>query len=309
MIKLKSARSLLLSGILFICISFVLTNCGTDPQLKVSDPNVGQCALDLSDVPGGQIVEVVGGNARFPSIAGDNLTVEAWMKPGAADPNSASGVFGRYDGAGALMWVKNNIPKFAIRVEALPTSTDFTVSGTQLPSGDWAHIAGMLTNETHTHAASASCTAGVLAESHHLDIFINGSFVDCATSGSNGVSDPLKAGDPKEGNTAHIGVLPSTITPLVDGNISTTNSNFMGAIDEVRLWTVARSADEIDECKDSELTSSGDCALNSDILKGYWKMNECKGGEVFDWSGGGTAMGIETSDGEFLEDGWVAGVF
>jgi hypothetical protein len=309
--KLRGKVSLLLiAGIMILCAGFALTGCG-NAVLKVLNPQAGQCAVDFS-LDSTNTAVLTSGNAKYPSIAGDNLTVEAWVKPG-APTSTASGIFGRYGTDGAILYVKGGMPKFAIRVAptGTGTSTDYSVSGNALMQNVWYHLAGILTNDTHSHPTSTSCTTAVqTTESHHIDIYVDGNFVDCATTNSNGVADPARAAlEQKESNTSEIGLLPSTRTPLVDGNLPSSDAQFKGTIDEVRLWTVARSRADIVACANVELasTGSGACSVDFTKLKGYWKMNECKGTNVADWSGAGSAGGIEVNGVIPWADGWVPG--
>ncbi len=152
----------------------------------------------------------------------------------------------------------------------------------------------VVANATHTHPETDNCTTTVMADPSHLDLSVNNVYVNCSIaqdvvsfSEPQGVTNPSVFGGAQDVNTSYIGLLPSDVDGTAAGD-----SQFQGTIDEVRLWTVDRSAD-IATCKDAELTSSGACALNSDILKGYWKMNECSGGYVAAWSGAGSPGGIE----------------
>jgi hypothetical protein len=146
----------LISAILILCAGFIIISCG-DPELKTTDSKKGQCAIDFNSAP--DLVTIFAGNDSFPSIAGNELTVEAWIKP-ISETNTAGGVFGRYDAAGVIMWVKENEPKFAIRTRpATPsgTSTDSMVrSNVSMTSNMWYHIAGVLANTNHTDVHPSS---------------------------------------------------------------------------------------------------------------------------------------------------------
>ncbi len=77
----------------------------------------------------------------------------------------------------------------------------------------------------------------------------------------------------------------------------TSNLNFIGCLDELRLWNDARTASEISSNKDLELTG------NEQGLVGYWNFNEGSGTTLGDSKGNanGTLYNMESSD-------WVAGV-
>jgi hypothetical protein len=329
----------LVSAILILCAGFIIISCG-DPELKTTEPKKGQCAIDFTRVPDSRQAAVWAGNASFPSIVGRNLTVEAWIKP-KADSATAGGIFGRYDNVGGvIMWVRDNIPKFAMRVMVASSSDpnvtstiDYTVEGTvALAKNVWHHIAGVLVNDDHTNTSGdgevhGPCsTPGAESEMPHLDLYVNGHFIDCATNwgdsapsgdpdpatGPQGISEPGMFGFGSDTNGAFIGTL--TGGSLVDGNIEGDNQQFEGVIDEVRLWTVARTSKQIYECMGRELSTSGggDCGINPGILKGYWRFNECEHADALDWSGAGSKgiMEVTLAAGGWghWEDGWVEGV-
>jgi len=300
----------LISGIFLIGAVFIFISCGAGPFLKVFEANKGAFAIDLSLAPApSTFAAVYTGNANFPSIAGNELTIEAWVKSKTA--TLSGGIFSRYDAAGIVMWVKNNVPKFAIRIATSPTSTDYTVSSgdtTTLTDGQWHHIAGVLVNSAHTsHATSTTCTTTVRAETPHVDIYVDGVFKDCATTSSQGANDPNMASvRDVEGNTAQIGLLDPQYTPYVDSISS--SPLFQGVIDEVRLWTVARTQAQIQACMYQELSlTGGDCGIDFTILKGYWRFNEGTGSDIIDSSGHGSNGWIESPSGISWVNGWASG--
>lgn len=72
---------------------------------------------------------------------------------------------------------------------------------------------------------------------------------------------------------------------------------FAGTIDEVRIWNVARTEEEIQENLDHELTG------DESGLVAYWKMNEGSGSKIFDSSANdheGTLLNMDDSN-------WVDG--
>ena len=324
----------LITGILILCAGFIIEGCG-DPELKTTDSKKGQCAIDFTLVPGTSGA-VFAGNDSFPSIAGNELTIEAWIKPKpTSTPASPGGIFGRIDLRGVNLGINNNIPRFTLRVMTVPTSTpgidpfyDYTVNGvtglTELTENEWAHVAGVLVDDDHTNTSGdgdvhGACmdelgnpVAGGLDERPHLDLYVNGHFVNCATvyggkapagpdpasaaQADQRVSDPLVFGMEADSNYATIGQ-------------TYTDALFEGVIDEVRLWTVARTSTQLNACVGRELSTSGgeECGINTNILKGYWRFNECEHADVLDWSGAGSKGTLEVG-GEHWEDGWVEGV-
>jgi hypothetical protein len=305
----------LVSAILVLCAGFIIEGCG-DPELKTTDSKKGQCAIDFTRA-GDDTGIVYAGNDSFPSIEGKQLTVEAWIKPKpTSTPASPGGIFGRYDnGGGILLKVNDNIPTFVMRVMVasstdpnVTSTVDYTVQGTTaLVQNVWNHIAGVLVNDDHTNTSGDGDVHGACGGAEddrpHLDLYVNGHFVDCAATfgdpdddavGPQGVSNPSSFGSSSDSNFATIGLA---------------DSPFEGVIDEVRLWTVARTSTELNACVGRELSTSGEgeCGINPDILKGYWRFNECEHADALDWSGAGSKGVIEIGT-EHWEDGWVEGV-
>ncbi len=325
MVRLETFKGkislLLISGILILVAGFIVVGCGTDPQLKVADPAAGQCAVDFS-LDDTNTAALISGNANYPSIAGNNLTVEAWVKPGAPTSTDAQGIFSRSGSAGVSLFVEGGKPVFAMRQftpTGASTSTDYRVeAATEMTQGTWYHLAGVVVNQDHNDGGAddhptITCddgngASGGESETPHMDIYVDGILEACATTWGDSVNDPTALaaqgvtnpsvfGGVQDVNTSYIGFQPHSVAGI-------SGVQFQGTIDEVRLWTAARSAADIAACKDAELTSSGACALNSDILKGYWKMNECSGSDVADWSGAGSPGGIEKGSDSWT-DGWV----
>jgi len=134
-----------------------------------------------------------------------------------------------------------------------------------------------------------------MAEKPHLDIYVNGVFKDCASTGGNFVTQ-------NPGNTIGIGRLEYDLdglsnTPTLDG-----------VIDEVRFWTVARTASQIQTCMSQELGIEGDCQIDSS-LKGHWRFNEGSGTSVYDFSGNGYSGTIQSpvrATANLWDGGWVS---
>jgi hypothetical protein len=312
----------LVSAILILCAGFIIEGCG-DPELKTTDSKKGQCALDFTRA-GADVGVVFAGNDSFPSIAGKEVTVEAWIMPKAS--STPGGIFGRADNNGILMWMEDYVPKFTVRVLTSATSTpgttdgsvDYTVEGIALAQGIWSHIAGVLVDDDHTNSSGdgdvhGACTvAGAESQRPHLDLYVNGHFVDCATvyGGTSLQGDP----DPADPAKADQSVTdPDIFGGTSDSNYATIGladaSQFEGVVDEVRLWTVARTSAQMKACMGRELSTSGDgdCGINTKKLKGYWRFNECEHAKTMDWSGAGSSGVVELGSHEW-EDGWVEGV-
>jgi len=78
-------------------------------------------------------------------------------------------------------------------------------------------------------------------------------------------------------------------------------SFFQGEIDEIRIWDITRTAQEIQDTTNRPLIG------NEPGLVGYWKMDEGDGQQVVDSSSGGivgvlgTTQNAESSDPEWVE--------
>ncbi len=312
MLKQIKSKSLLIlvAAILILCGGFVIISCGTGPQQKVELLDTGPYAIDFSSASASTTSEANVGavwilkslaQKDLPSLADTEFTIEAMIKSKATTLNG--GIFSQYDSGGVIMWVADNELKFGIRIPTTGTSNDpsdkYTVSSgdTTVATDEWTHVAGVLVNAAHSHTATTSCTAAAMAETPHLDIYVNGQFNDCASTGSQYAVAPTY-----DINKERIGIGQLIATkPYGYGEYTKTDfdvdysydeasyvdiaTRFEGIIDEVRLWTVARTATEIQNCWNKELGIDGNCVRDDNILKGYWRFNENKGALIHDFSG------------------------
>ncbi|HDH06106.1 MAG TPA: hypothetical protein ENH01_10435 [Nitrospirae bacterium] len=315
--QIKRKLSLLfITAILTLCAGFLLVGCGTDPVLKVKDVNKGAYAVDFNDCPDG-----VKCYASFEStadtiidVSDKELTFEAMVKKNTAATVNGT-IFSRLDTAtGAALYVKDNEPKFAMRVMfgtvgTLPTPTASYIVGagsaSNLVQNEWTHIAGVIANTAHTHTTGSTCSATIMAETPHLDIYVDGKFKDCNTTwGASGdtATGPQFADNPGS-NKAFIGKIEdnSTSGTCIGTLGEDTTCNYIGnttpyieqrtklnaVIDELRLWTTARTASQILECYNRELGLGGTCNRGDSNLAVYFRMNEGTGSLATDWSGNG----------------------
>jgi len=288
---------LLVTGILVLIVGFIFISCGGDPELKVALPDNGPYAVDLSLAPDPFGV-FFASNRDFARIEGKELTVEAWVK--SVTPSLSGTIFGRIDAAGVALFVNNNEPKFAIKRAPISpepvgcsqinaTGTECIVdSNASIVQDVWTHIAGVLTNEDQSSGPNDCANVG--SESPHLAIYINGELQNCSTTGSQFAEDPAS-------NIIAMGVMGESPDTLDNGEIMG-STRLRTAIDEVRIWTVARTSEQINACMGQELsfTVMGNCYIDPSILKGYWKFNEGEGSAVADFSGGGSSGGMEKSN-------------
>ena len=302
---------LLILAISVLCAGFFIVSCGNDPQQKTKDTNKGAYAIDFSHCPSGESCTASPKGSEVtpvPDISGRDVTLEAWVKKNVTS-TLGGGIFGRFAGFGAKLSVDNDSPKFVIgRLPIQTTSTEpvgctavgvttteCTVnSGISLIADVWTHIAGVLVNRNHNsvHAACGGAQTGAEAQIPHLDIYINGDFVDCSTTGSLPVDNP--------GNE-------DMVIGFLNGAV----------IDELRLWVFEKSendrkmteAERIKKCMNTELGVGGDCDRGDRDLAAYYRLNEGEGADVTDISGNGFSGGFEwvrgADDFPTWEDGWV----
>lgn len=306
----KKSSLLLIAGIFIVSIGFIIISCGKKPTLKTANPYQGAYALDNTDCP-----DLGNCTASFTSlalnelrrnIAGKEITMEGWIKPKLTSAfsrvvyqrsDTVNGVFLSVAPSSSLTVVT---PTFTIRRAKATTGTDeYTVTSTiDVALNTWAHIAGILVNDDHTvddpndddviHAACAGAEAGAESQTPHLDIYVDGVFAGCASTASGYASNP-------PGLALAVG-------------------NFLGIVDEFRLWTVSRLMSGALPCMNTELGYSSDtCGRLHDSLISYMRFNEGSGHNVGDFTGLGSA-GKEYPDpdlaGEFLdwETGWTSDV-
>jgi len=299
----------LIAAIVIVCAAFIFISCGKGPQSKIANPEKGSYALDFTKCEGAS--KCTASLANDKKIADRALTVEAWVKSNSADPNNFSGgIFGRFDTAGIVLYVKNGEPKAAIRrVGASGTATataDYIVSsGIQILDNAWHHIAAVLTGEDHSAAHAncgavdsdnrtdtVDCTPAACNNDIHLDIYVDGQYKECNTtygqSNDTSVTRPTYTGD-AAGDFEVVGSFSENLPFSLDGFPA--NIPFPGIIDEVRFWSTARTQSQIDQCMSRELSlDSGTCGrITSDCIS-YLRLNEGERATINDWCGLGTGV-------------------
>jgi hypothetical protein len=267
----KRAPLFLIAGILILCVGFLVVSCGTKPQKKVETITGGAYAVNFSACPA-----VANGPCRAlvdsevfkketnKLMTGRELTAEAWVKIHSASTSGA--IFGRMDSAGIYLYVESGVPKVVVRRAPFPTGTpiDLIVNGAPaLTVNRWTHLAGVL-----RYPAAATST---------LDLYIDGQSV--ASAGA--AVDPTDRTEPG-GNIMSAGWFGEG--PDVSGVPN--SSKLDAAVDEARLWGVARTQSEIQKCMGMELGLDGSvCGRETDDLIGYFRFNEGSGHSLSEWSG------------------------
>jgi hypothetical protein len=331
--EIKKKLSLLLFvGILILCLVFILINCGKGPQSKIIHPDSGQFAVDLNLAPGGVpgLIFVLSSELLNRQATGE-FTIEMWVK---RKTSSLTGVaFSRHDSEGAVMWFKDNQPKFALmRMITAPLASEPTSTPLQVDSGfsfginEWYHIAGVLVDAVHIHSSSTTptvtgdCENEAASERPHLDIYVDGIFMNCGTTwgapGDTATGPVFLSENVCTPDTLGVGVCAGDtigIGVAVLGAPETDVGTLNGIIDEVRYWTTARTPREIKKCKGTELgLTDVDCDRNSPDLAAYLKLNEGKGASPSDWTGLGSGSKEDTAvpvddPARAWDGGWVSG--
>ena len=181
----------------------------------------------------------------FDALAGAaGVTVEAWVKA-TANPRS-----------GAIAWQSRGGPSAAFGMERTALgqgeakfgfgSTSCTATGgtTLFRTEEWVHVAATWTGPTGSPR-----------------LYINGDFIrqsSCSTAMAR-VSNDLLVG-----------------AALINSDVT---NHFSGLIDEVRVWSVARSREELSENRLRRLRG------DEEGLVGYWTFDEDSGDVVLDQTG------------------------
>jgi hypothetical protein len=184
----------------------------------------------------------------------NDFTIEAWIK------TSTTSLTGTH------FWEGNGLIYADVRGAAADFGTSILGNKLAFGVGDIATIQSVTSVNTgawvHVAATRVQATGAVA-------VLINGAVEASATPA---LTTPLDA--------------PTSIT--IGGN-TIDNRYFTGAIDELRLWSVARSAAEIQATMHQVLTGS------EAGLVGYWRFDESSGSTAADASPSGNTATVDTT--------------
>ena len=176
------------------------------------------------------------------------LTFEIWFRPDGAWANISCSASG---GIASNAEYKLHTSSGVIRLDLLDNSAQAAVSAytdSQVSLiGSWHHLA-----VTYDGRGGATAANGIT-------IFIDG------------VAVPVT----RINNPTYV-AMENLTAPLQIGRESTNWKQFAGALDELRLWNVARTASEIQSAMTTELSGV------EPGLVGYWRFNEGVGATVAD---------------------------
>ena len=326
---------LLITAILTLCAGFLIVGCGTDPVLKATDVDKGAYAVDFNACPGDYCYGTAGTTDNpMVDIGNKEITFEALVKKNTVTAVTGA-VFSRLDTAsGAVLYVKADEPSFAMRANyTASSSADYIVSAgaaSNLVQGAWTHIAGVIANADHSLVhSSVTClkgdgSAGGESEKPHLDIYVNGQIQNCGTTWDSTNSDTTNEpqfADNSGSDKAFIGKIEDStdadcVDPATDPKCNTLDNtiyqttNLNAVVDELRLWTTARTATQLSECYNKELGFSGNCSRADSNLAVYFRMNEGTANLTTDWSGNGylgSFFYMTGTDESSWDAAWVAG--
>jgi hypothetical protein len=187
---------------------------------------------------------------------GSAFTLELWVKPDAAERVNPRQDFVSKWGSGTsasyAFWLRANTLRLSTRQD--PTGNTVTYGAAQLANGVWQHVAAVFDNGT-------------------VRLYLDGA-LDVETTGN---------------------LTPQNSTTVL--SLGRELSSFEGAwydgmIDEVRIWSVARTQREIQKNMNKKINTNRVPAG----LVAYWRMDEGTGDQAFDLTGNGHDMRLGDND-------------
>ncbi|MBI4844257.1 MAG: LamG domain-containing protein [Nitrospirae bacterium] len=314
--SLTGAKNIL-QFVIAVLFCLALISCGSGPQSKVGESegpvervDNGRWAINLNQAPPDTSISVnevsyVALGKSVPSLAGMQITVEAWVYTPLTTGNVGGAIFARGgDDEGFMLFIANLKPFIIIKyIDRAATNVSPILQArfnTAQAYRTWFHVAGVFTTSNHTGVhATCTVTPGAESAASHLDIYVNGAYADCGST--EGRAFPaLSIYNEAIGRSATLG----TNWVSIGGTSYLVNPSDRNTliIDEVRFWGVARSAADIAACRNAELVpGTGQCGMENAGLIGYWKLDEGASvanfsSDIADWSLTENNGGIEYCD-------------
>ena len=178
---------------------------------------------------------------------GNTLTIEAWIKPNDIITTGFSEII-RQQGGSTPDWLisfqnNGNLLSFGVRnIGGNYLELQVPITPTDLMDGNWHHVAGIY-------------------DGANKYLYLDGTQIGTQA---------------QTGNVAFTGVNNGIGANL--NSVGTASEFFNGMIDELRIWSVARSGAQINQKLDSALTGA------ETGLAGYWRFDEGSGTVTYDLS-------------------------
>lgn len=207
----------------------------------------GESAIEL---PGSGSYVLV--NQSESLIMGSEWTLEGWVNPSNMNAKNIldNGTVNLYTNRNSSsIYKKNSLGIKFIKDDG--SAVRFSTSDSSITQDTWNHFA-----LSYNYGLS------------RFKVYINGNEEELT------VTDSLIFDMPLIGNND---------SPLIIGNNITYLRGLLGVIDELRIWNVARSGEDIRSTMEEYLTG------NESGLAAYWKMNEGTGSEILDLTGNGNS--------------------
>ncbi len=202
------------------------------------------------------------GNGDAVNISGSELTLEAWIY--------------------ATDWRTNVWEGCIINTESAPNNGYMIRAGANGTVNFNVGNSGW--NEINTAEGAIE-----LNKWHHIAATFNAGVQTIYIDGVEAVTADNSA------STTTVGVATTNTAIGNWGNFANPGRSFLGTVHDVRIWNVARSAEEIAANKDIELTGS------EEGLAGYWQLNEGTGQTVADLTGNQNGQ-LGSTDGQDEND-------
>ena len=284
-----SVLSIFVSAVAVLCAGFFITMCGSGPQTSSKLVDRGAYAIDFSatSTPDMQLGFIDLSRSIQTMSSTPQFTIEAWVMRKTTS-TLAGGVFSRSISVDTDADLVNDLSNGIALIASAPGSlaneptfvevvnnTEYLVrpgaTSTTFTNNQWTHVAGVFTNQSHGTGVHSSCGSGT--STYHLDLYMNGTFVNCASA----------TATPEFAYGERIGRL-HTNFPGATFDMTDIATKLNAVIDEVRFWKVARTGDQIQQCMGQEIGIGGTCGWTSDLI-GYWPLNTGTGFTASDSSG------------------------